>query len=95
MTEWVTLTGVLVQGYRVASGPSKDYPYGALDRQRPVFKQRGLDLEGYFNGSLQSGIAICSGYHFVFKPFIFHQIKYQGFIAFALLEQFHKLCVAW
>jgi hypothetical protein len=24
------LPGVLAQGYRVASGPSRDYPYGAL-----------------------------------------------------------------
>jgi hypothetical protein len=26
------LPGVLARGYRVASGPSRDYPYGALDR---------------------------------------------------------------
>ena len=44
--------GIVVRGYRVASGPSQDYPYGALERQRPVFKKRGLDLEGYFNGTL-------------------------------------------
>ena len=44
--------GIVVRGYRVASGPSQDYPYGALERQRPIFKKRGLDLEGYFNGTL-------------------------------------------
>ena len=48
--------GTLVQGYRVASGPSKDYPYGALDRQRPLFKSRGLDLTAYFNGTLNIDI---------------------------------------
>ena len=53
---WITIRGVLVEGYRVASGPSKDYPYGALDRQRPLFKERGLDLSGYFNGTLNIDI---------------------------------------
>ena len=55
-TSWIFLHGTIVQGYRVASGPSKDYPYGALDRQRPIFKSRGLDLSGYFNGTLNINI---------------------------------------
>ena len=54
---WISVHGILVEGYRVASGPSKDYPYGALDRQRPIFKERGLDLDGYFNGSLNIDIS--------------------------------------
>ncbi len=53
---WELANGILVQGYRVASGPSKDYPYGALDRQRPFFKEGGLDLSSYFNGSLNIDI---------------------------------------
>jgi hypothetical protein len=57
MTEWITLPGVLVQGYRVASGPSQDYPYGALDRQRPLFAAGGLDLSCYFNGTLNINIS--------------------------------------
>ncbi|HLO30319.1 MAG TPA: hypothetical protein VK249_14340 [Anaerolineales bacterium] len=56
MTQWTRLNGILVQGYRVASGPSADYPYGALDRQRPIFKLRGLDLDSYFNGTLNIDI---------------------------------------
>ena len=55
-TQWELVNGILAQGYRVASGPSKDYPYGALDRQRPLFKARGLDLDGYFNGTLNIDI---------------------------------------
>ena len=51
-TNWTLVPGILARGYRVASGPSKDYPYGALDRQRPFFKALGLDLESYFNGTL-------------------------------------------
>jgi hypothetical protein len=57
MTEWITLPGALVQGYRVASGPSQDYPYGALDRQRPLFAACGLDLSRYFNGTLNIDIS--------------------------------------
>ncbi len=56
MTNWISVHGVVAQGYRVASGPSKDYPYGALDRQRPFFKAGGLDLDDYFNGSLNVDI---------------------------------------
>ena len=55
-TNWVSISGTVVEGYRVASGPSKDYPYGALERQRPLFKARGLDLDGYFNGTLNIDI---------------------------------------
>ena len=53
---WIRIHGVLVEGYQVASGPSADYPYGALDRQRPIFAERGLDLSAYFNGSLNVDI---------------------------------------
>jgi len=56
MTQWISVNGILAQGYRVASGPSADYPYGALDRQRPIFKERGLDLADYFNGTLNVNI---------------------------------------
>jgi len=63
--QWTSLHGFLVEGYHVASGPSKDYPYGALDKQRPIFKERGLDLEGYFNGTLNIDI----------RPFTFKLIK--------------------
>ncbi len=53
---WTLIPGLLARGYRVASGPSQDYPYGALDRQRPIFKARGLDLDGFFNGTLNIDI---------------------------------------
>lgn len=56
MTQWTSLRGILAAGYRVASGPSADYPYGSLERQRPIFKARGLDLAGYFNGTLNINI---------------------------------------
>ena len=46
------IRGFLLEAYRLASGPSADYPYGALERQRPIFKSRGLHLDRCFNGPL-------------------------------------------
>jgi hypothetical protein len=57
LDQWKLISGTLARGYHVASGPSQDYPYGALDRQRPIFKARGLDLNDYFNGTLNIDIA--------------------------------------
>ena len=54
--EWQTVSGVLTRGYGVASGPSADYPYGALERQIPIFKSRGLDLSSFFRGTLNIDI---------------------------------------
>ena len=56
MVEWIRTHGIITRGSRVASGPSADYPYGALDRQRPIFASRGLDLNHYFNGTLNVDI---------------------------------------
>jgi CTP-dependent riboflavin kinase len=51
------LKGILVKGYQVASRPSKEYPYSALEKQKPFFKSLGLDLHEYFNGTLNISIA--------------------------------------
>ena len=51
------VSGAVVEGYRVASGPSKDYPYGSLEKQIPLFKERGLDLERFHHGTLNISIA--------------------------------------
>lgn len=53
---WVTVPGTVVEGHRVASGPSKDYPYSSLERQKPIFRERGLDLERFFLGTLNISI---------------------------------------
>ena len=75
MTQWIHMRGVVVQGYRVASGPSADYPYGALDRQRPIFKARGLDLSEYFNGTLN--IDIRPSVFSMEKPeYTFHDVEW-------------------
>jgi hypothetical protein len=69
------ISGILLQGYRVASSPSKDYPYGTLEKQRPFFAAQGLDLSQYFNGTLNIDIR-----PFEFKPrrprFTFHHVAW-------------------
>jgi hypothetical protein len=55
-TNWILLPGKVVRGHRVASGPSKDYPYGTIEKQRPIFKSLGLDLDDCFNGTLNIDI---------------------------------------
>ncbi|MFN8382786.1 MAG: hypothetical protein U0V02_12635 [Anaerolineales bacterium] len=51
------LSGILMRGHQVASRPSKDYPYSSLEKQKPYFKALGLDLQEYFNGTLNISIA--------------------------------------
>ncbi len=51
------ITGILMQGHQVASRPSAAYPYSSLEKQKPYFKDRGLDLSPYFNGTLNISIA--------------------------------------
>lgn len=50
------LHGKLVRGHQVASRPSAAYPYSTLEKQKPYFKERGLDLDGYFTGTLNISI---------------------------------------
>ncbi len=64
-SRWTILHGILVAGYHVAAGGSRDYPYGALERQIPIFKERGLDLCGYFYGTLNVNI----------QPYVFQLVK--------------------
>ncbi|HMS00321.1 MAG TPA: hypothetical protein PKE62_13795 [Anaerolineales bacterium] len=73
--QWTRVHGQIVEGYRVASGPSADYPYGALSRQRPLFASRGLDLSGFFNGTLNINI---SPYKFkIIRPeFTFYNVEW-------------------
>ena len=51
------VAGVIVIGYQVASGPSNDYPYGTIEKQKPLFKELGLDLGRFYSGTLNVSIA--------------------------------------
>jgi hypothetical protein len=46
-----------MRGHQVASRPSREYPYSSLEKQKPFFKALGLDLQAYFNGTLNISIA--------------------------------------
>lgn len=53
------IEGKIIPGYGVASGKGKDprYPEGTLRMQYPHFKERGLDLDPYYLGTLNVDIA--------------------------------------
>lgn len=73
--QWIRVHGRIVEGYRVASGPSADYPYGALDRQRPIFASRGLDLSSYFKGTLNIDISPHT-FKLIKPEFTFHNVEW-------------------
>lgn len=56
---WQTVDGVVMPGHRVASGTADDSPYpaGTIAMQTPYFQALGLDLAGYFPGTLNLSIA--------------------------------------
>ena len=69
------VSGVIVEGYRVASGPSKDYPYGTLEKQIPLFKQLGLDLENFYQGTLNVSVAPLA-FEMVKPEYTFRQVAW-------------------
>ena len=56
MCKRVIVSGEVVEGYRVASQASTDYPYGTIERQKPLFKKLGLNLDEMYNGTLNISI---------------------------------------
>ena len=71
----ILISGIVVEGHRVASGPSKEYPYGSLERQKPFFKAGGLDLERFFLGTLNVSIAPL-WFEMIQPTYIFRQIAW-------------------
>jgi hypothetical protein len=54
--ERLRVAGVLVRGHQVASRASEHYPQGTIEMQAPFFRERGLDLSGFFSGTLNISI---------------------------------------
>jgi len=52
-----TIKGIVVKGHQVASRPSDVYPYGTIEKQKPFFKALGLDLGGFYNGTLNISLS--------------------------------------
>ena len=71
----MVVSGVIVAGYQVASGPSKDYPYGTLEKQIPLFRQRGLNLERFHLGTLNVSIAPAT-FEMVNPEYTFRQVAW-------------------
>ena len=72
----ISLPARLEIGYRVASGPSEAYPdYGSIEKQKPYFKELGLNLDNCFNGTLN--VSIKPHEFAVIKPeFHFKNVKW-------------------
>ena len=53
------IKGRIVKGHGVASGISKESPYptGSLEMQFPCFRERGLDLNHFYKGTLNVDIS--------------------------------------
>ncbi len=74
---WQKVSGVVRKGHGIASGMNSDSPYprGSIELQTPFFKERGLDLEGFYPATINVDI---SPYLFeLFNPsFKFELIKW-------------------
>lgn len=53
------IEATLVKGHQVASGQSDSTPYpgGSISLQKPFFEEKGIDLHGYYDGTLNLSIA--------------------------------------
>ena len=52
--DWIVVDGVVVQGHQIASGKAPDSPYpdGSISLQIPHFAELGLDLSGFYPGTI-------------------------------------------
>jgi len=71
----IRIPGTLTQGHQVASKPSNEYPYGTVEKQKPFFKQLGLDLSNCFNGTLNISIAPL-GFEIIAAQYTFDLVKW-------------------
>jgi hypothetical protein len=56
---WAIITGKVQNGHKVASGQAENSPYpkGTINMQKPFFKALGLDLDSFYEGTLNISIA--------------------------------------
>lgn len=77
--DWQRVMGVVVRGYGVASGQGEGSPYpaGSIALQAPFFRERGLDLGGYFLGTVNVDVG---PYEFVMQQpvYCFRQVGWWG-----------------
>jgi len=73
----VTLTGIVKPGHQVASGRGVNSPYEreTLEMQLPYFRDLGLDLSGFYLGTLNVSIAPQT-FEFKAPKYTFPQVKW-------------------
>ena len=77
MTDLVSVIGTVKPGHRVASGMAENSPYerGTLTMQQPFFADLGLDISGFYLGTLNISIAP-SGYKINAPEYTFTDVKW-------------------
>ena len=73
----LTLTGIVKPGHQVASGQAVDSPYerGTLSMQLPYFHDLGLDLSGFYLGTINVSIAPQT-FELIAPKYTFPQVKW-------------------
>lgn len=75
--QWIKVKGIVKAGYQVASGRNKNspYPQGSIAMQKDFFRALGLDISGYFLGTLNVTI---SPHRFILKhpEYTFKKVKW-------------------
>ncbi len=74
---WQRVKGTVERGHKVASGAAVDgpYPRGTIEMQTPVFQALGLDLAGYFQGTLNISIRP-STFQLIDPEFTFRRVEW-------------------
>jgi hypothetical protein len=59
MSNWIQVKGIVSEGYGVASGKSRNphFPEGTIAMQKQFFRERGLNLDEYFLGTINLSIS--------------------------------------
>ncbi len=76
-TNLVALQGSVKRGHQVASGNAQDSPYerGTLEMQLPFFRDLGLDLSGFYLGTINISIAPHT-FKFLQPKYTFEKVKW-------------------
>ena len=59
MSGWIQVKGFVREGYGVASGKSGNprFPQGSIEMQKASFRERGLELDEYYLGTINFSIS--------------------------------------
>ena len=59
MNNWIQVKGIVKAGHGVAYGQSSDprFPEGTIAMQKACFQEQGLNLDGYYLGTINLSIA--------------------------------------